>query len=168
MEGSKRCYRDEKTGEIIQCYNIRIATLGALAIIAANIALLYLFISIDNLFAAIASIGIVTFIGVLALADYVSIEHSISTGEMRSAMTASITVVYLVITALTFTRDPSDAAVATTVIQHFTWVMGAVVVFYFGSKGVLQFMEVKAKNEREARRSANQPKPKPKPADKPT
>jgi len=54
------------------------------------------------------------------------------------------------------------------VIQHFTWVMGAVVVFYFGSKGVLQFMEVKAKNEREARRSANQPKPKPKPADKPT
>lgn len=161
MESGKRCYRDEDTGEIIQCYNIRIATLGAIAIIAANIALLYLFMSIDNLFAAIASIGIVTFIGVLALADYVSIEHSISTGEMRSAMTASITVVYLVMVALAFAGNPSDASTASKVIEHFTWVMGIVVIFYFGSKGVLQYIEARnIKDEREAKKKAGKPKPK--------
>jgi len=162
MEGSKRCYRDENTGEIIQCYNIRIATLGAIAIIAANIALLYFFTSIGNLFAAIASIGIVTFIGVLALADYVSIEHSISTGEMRSAMTASITVVYLVIVALAFSGNQDESDTASKVIEHFTWVMGIVVIFYFGSKGVLQYMEArKIKDGGAAKKKAVKPKPNP-------
>jgi len=106
---------------------------------------------IDNTFLALASVGIVTFLGVLALADYVSVEHSVSTGEMRAAMTASITVVYLVMLALTF----SGATLPDSpIIEHFSWVVGVVIVFYFGSKGVLQYIDIM--HRRNQQNSSNQ------------
>lgn len=81
--------------------------------------------------------------------DYVSIEPSISTGEMRSAMTASIVVVYLVVVAFAFSGEAlALTALASTVIQHFTYIVGIVVIFYFGSKAVLQYTET-AKNVKE-------------------
>ncbi len=134
------------------CYSIKIATLGAIAIISVNLALLFVFTRIGGIFMALAGVGIVTFLGVLALADYVSIEPSVSTGEMRSAIASSIVVLYLVVIALTFSGQvPAETAIATTLINNFTWVVGIVVVFYFGSKGVLQYIEltkdVKAKTK---------------------
>jgi len=121
-------------------YDIRVSTLGALAIMIADICLLAVFTYFGNVFLAVASIGIVTFVGVLALADYVSIAPSVSTGEMRSAITASIMVVYMVFAAFAFSGAAfASTALASTVIQNFTYVVGIVVIFYFGSKAVLQY-----------------------------
>ncbi len=144
---TSRRYHKNDAGEILKSYSVRISTLGALAIIASDLALIYYFASIQNFFLAIATVGIVTFIGILALANYVSIDPRISTGEMRSAITASIIVVYLVVIAFSFTDEKNISETAKTVIQHFTWVVGVVVIFYFGSKGVLQYLEAKNKTD---------------------
>lgn len=140
---SKRCYDADGKAMGTLCYDVRIATLGSIAIIIADIVLLYFFYKHDNIFLAIGSVGILTFIGVLTLADYVSVEKSVSTGEMRSAMAASITVVYLVIIAFAVSGKLAINSDVRGVIEHFTWVVGAVVVFYFGSKAVLQYMDVR-------------------------
>ena len=138
---SKRCYdKDDKPVGTV-CYDVRISTLGSVAIIIADIILLYFFYTLDNIFLAIGSVGILTFIGVLTLADYVSVEKSVSTGEMRSAMAASITVVYLVIIAFAVSDKLAINSDIRGVIEHFTWVVGAVIVFYFGSKAVLQYVD---------------------------
>lgn len=125
-------------------YDIRISSLGSIAIMVADICLLTVFTYFGNVFLAIASISVVTFMGILTLADYVSIEPSISTGEMRGAMAGSIMVVYLIVVAFAFSNeDSASTAFASTVVQHLTYVVGIVVVFYFGSKAVLQYIEGK-------------------------
>jgi hypothetical protein len=96
----------------------------------------------NNFFAAIAGMAIVTFIGVLSLADYVSIEPSMSTGEMRSAMAASITVVYLAIQALTVAGEIQVSEASSKILESFSVVMAAVVGFYFGSKAAIQLAEI--------------------------
>lgn len=124
-------------------YSIRASTGGAALLIAINLATLAALTFLGYPFLAIAAVGIITLIGVLALADYVSVEPSVSTGEMRSALSASIVAVYLVVVALAATGGPlasTESAVA--VIQNFTWVVGAVVIFYFGSKAVLQYAQL--------------------------
>ncbi|MGI0023067.1 MAG: hypothetical protein ACRD9Q_09435 [Nitrososphaeraceae archaeon] len=138
---SKRCYDKDGKAMGAVCYDVRISTLGSVAIIIADIILLYFFYTLDNIFLAIGSVGILTFIGVLTLADYVSVEKSVSTGEMRSAMAASITVVYLVIIAFAVGGKLAINSDIRGVIEHFTWVVGAVIVFYFGSKAVLQYVD---------------------------
>lgn len=139
---SKRCYDKDGTGAGKVCYDVRISTLGSAAIIIADIVLLYFFYTDGNIFIAIGSVGVVTFIGVLTLADYVSVEKSISTGEMRSAMAASITVVYLVIMAFAVSGKLAINSDIRGVIEHFTWVVGVVIVFYFGAKAVLQYVDI--------------------------
>jgi hypothetical protein len=150
----RRYYKDKK-GKIIAYYDVWYSTFGALAIMIADICLLTVFIHFGNTFLAIASVGIVTFVGVLALADYVSIEPSVSTGEMRSAITASIMVLYLVFVAYAFTGGAVPSTdLASTAIQNFTYVAGIVVIFYFGSKAVLQYVEAKdqANNSRKTKK----------------
>ena len=125
-------------------YDIRVSTIGAIAIIAVDVFLLVFFsthFGHYNYLIAIGSVGIVTFIGVLCLADYVSIEEGISTGEMRAAITASITSIYVVIVALTFYHPNTSLSSDNPIIKNFTWVMETVVIFYFGSKAVLQYRE---------------------------
>ena len=55
-------------------------------------------------------------------------------------MTAAITVVYLVVIAFTVSGELTINDGVKGVIEHFTWVVGAVIVFYFGSKAVLQYV----------------------------
>jgi hypothetical protein len=125
-------------------YDIRISSLGLLALAIADISLLTAFTYLGNIFLAIASAGIATFIGTLCLADYVSIEPSVSTGEMRGAIAGSIIVVYLIVVSYAFSGVDSAAAILnTTIIQNLTTVVGIVVVFYFGSKAVLQYVKDK-------------------------
>jgi hypothetical protein len=138
-EASIWTHKDPVKGD--RSYNIRTATLGAVAIASVNIILLVMFGS-NNFFAAIAGMAIVTFIGVLSLADYVSIEPSMSTGEMRSAMAASITVVYLAIQALTVAGEIQVSEASSKILESFSVVMAAVVGFYFGSKAAIQLAEI--------------------------
>lgn len=124
-------------------YDLRIATVGACGLIVVNVVLLYYFTTAGNYFLAIASTGVITFVGILSLANYVSIEPSISKEEMRDAITASIVVVYVIMIALEFSGSGTIGDAPKEITDHFTWVVGIVVVFYFGSKGVLHYLDAK-------------------------
>jgi len=109
---------------------------------------------------SIGCIGIVTFIGVLALSNYLSQDPELAKKEMRKAIAASFTLVYLVFLALVvFSEDLlAETELAKTVVGHFTWVVGIIIVFYFGSRSVEEYLKRKeAKEEETKEESAEAP-----------
>ena len=96
---------------------------------------------------SVGSVGVITFLGMLMLANYLSVSPKIDKGEIRKAIATSCFVVYFVLLALvSFTGfDPSDTEVAKTMIGHFSYVVGIVAVFYFGSRPVEEYIKLKEK-----------------------
>ncbi len=113
---------------------------GAFTIVACDIIMLVLAQFLNQFAWTIAGVGVITFVGMLIMANYASQTFGIERGEMRTAITASIIVVYIVlISFLTFTTETlSEQPLATTVIQHFTYVVEIVIIFYFASKAVTE------------------------------
>lgn len=119
--------------------------LGALFIVIYDIGML-IFAQVYNQLAwAIASIGVVTFVGMLILANYADQVFEFGGGEIRTAIASSVVVVYLVLLSfLTFYSGAiPERALATTIVQNFTTVVEIVVIFYFGSKAVTKVYELK-------------------------
>jgi hypothetical protein len=111
-------------------------TLFGCLIILVNVGLLYLGWWKDAQALAIAGVGITTFFGTLSLADYATMKLGYEKGEMRTALTASIIVTYLVIMAhITFSKVP-DPELAKSMTENLRTVVSVVVGFYFGVKGV--------------------------------
>ena len=94
---------------------------------------------------SVGSVGVITFLGMLMLANYLSLSPKIDKGEIRKAIATSCFVVYFVLLALvSFTGfNPSDTEVAKTMIGHFSYVVGIVAVFYFGSRPVEEYIKLK-------------------------
>lgn len=88
---------------------------------------------------SLALIGTVVFFSTLILADYASPDVGVSTGEMRSAMSATVIVVYLVYLAFSLGGKFKPEA---TIVSSFTNLVSIVVVFYFGSKGVIEALKI--------------------------
>ncbi len=122
--------------------------MGAIVIALVNLVAIYGWIIFGkNPAMAVATVGIVTFLGLLPLADYVSppvSPTSVSTGEMRTSITGAIIVVFLVMFALTsFSASPSpEGQLSLSTFQLFKDVVMTVIIFYFGSKGVLQALPI--------------------------
>ncbi len=106
--------------------------------------------------------GIIIFFGVLIISNALSNSNPLSTGEMRKAITVSVVVVYFgllpiftlkgllnlevgsqtVATALNQTSVP-EIAFQDSVIGEFTTLVGAVILFYFGSRTIENYWKYK-------------------------
>ncbi|MCX9015168.1 MAG: hypothetical protein OIN89_10355 [Candidatus Methanoperedens sp.] len=102
------------------------------------IAIVLLFV--DNIAIAVAMIGGIVFFATLAVADYSSADVGVSTGEMRSAISASVIVVYLVVIALSF-GGKFQQTFDYRIIESFTGVVITVIGFYFGSKAAIELLD---------------------------
>lgn len=91
------------------------------------------------------SIGIITFFGILLIANYMSGTSPFDTGEVRKALTGSFVIIYFsLVPLLTFGSLilPADESIK-TIITNFTWIVGAIVIFYFGSRAVEEYVKSK-------------------------
>jgi hypothetical protein len=98
---------------------------------------------------SIGIIGIVTFIGTLKFLNLLSGDAHIEQGEIRKAITISFIVVYFSLLSLVILENFGRfyTGVFQTLIDHFTYLVGIVVVFYFGSRSVEEYL--KNKKERQ-------------------
>ena len=107
---------------------------------------------------SLGCIGIITFIGVLMLTNYLSHDLALAKKEMRKALAASFTMVYLIFLALVVFGESStvETETAKTIVGHFTWVVGVIITFYFGSR----LLEDRKKGvEKETPKTESQDKP---------
>lgn len=97
---------------------------------------------------SIASMGIITFFGILLLVNRLSGSTILDRGEMRKAIAGSFIVVYFSIVGLLIFNGTNvmDTTLAKTIIGHFTYVVGIIIVFYFGSAGVREYLKYKKEN----------------------
>ena len=89
-------------------------------------------------------IGIVTFFGLLLLVNYMSGTSSYDSGELRKAITGSFIVTYLIFVPLisfgTVTIPLIDPISA---VASFTWIVAIVVIFYFVSRAIEEYIKIK-------------------------
>ena len=143
-----------------------------LLVVVADVVVFYVGASNDSpldripLLWSIVGIGIITFFGTLTLANYLSKDSRLDKGEIRKALTASLIVVYFALVSLVTCPECGDleSEFSKQVVEHFTWVIGVIIVFYFGSRVVQEWLKSK-KNESQgatAQGTTTAKKPKPK------
>jgi hypothetical protein len=86
---------------------------------------------------AVSGIGVITFLGILVL-SHRSGHRGFSTGEMRSAMAATFMVVYFTMLGVLMFCYSELPLMAPTLIKNFTYLMGVVIAFYFGSTAAVE------------------------------
>lgn len=117
-----------------------ISILGVLDLVIVPLAITLLGIPMQWLFVAM---GMVTFLGVLLIANYMSGTSPFNTGEIRKAVTVSLITVYLaLVPVITFGIIESPlGAPAQTVVNNFTWLIGAVIVLYFSTRPLEEYIK---------------------------
>lgn len=99
-----------------------------------------------NLGWAVACVGIITFFGMLILTSFVhSSGDYLSKTGIRQAITASFLAIYFSFVALLSFDNPDiqHLELIQPVISHFTYLVGLVVVFYFTSSSVSEYLNLK-------------------------
>ena len=92
-------------------------------------------------------LGTITFFGILLISSYLSGTSPLNTGEIRKAITGSFVIIYFAfmpLVAFGSVNLPDDEPIK-TIITHFTWIVGTIVIFYFISRTVEEY--VKTKNQ---------------------
>lgn len=94
---------------------------------------------------SVGVIGIFTFFGILMFLNYLTGDKNICQGEMRKAITISFIVVYFALLSLSTINNLgiSYTGMFQTMIEHFSYLVGIVVVFYFGSRSVEKYIDTK-------------------------
>lgn len=120
-----------------------ISVLAILDLVIIPLLITLLHIPVEWLF---ITIGIVTFFGILLIANYMSGTSPFDTGEVRKALTGSFIVIYFAFVPLVTFGNISLASAEPikTIITNFTWIVGAIIIFYFGSRAVEEY--IKSKN----------------------
>jgi len=135
------------------------ATVIALLVVALDILALALGTITDAVPIAlsIGCIGVITFVGVLLLTNYLSHDPELAKKEMRKAIAASFTMVYLIFLALIVFGEtsPEQTELAKSILGHFTGVVGAIITFYFGSR----FFEERRKSDKGKEQGGEEVKP---------
>jgi hypothetical protein len=118
-----------------------IMAIGIINLIILPLLTVILGISLQWIF---VGIGIVTFFGILLLVNYMSGSTSYNSGEIRTAITASFVTVYLILLPLISLGSVNITSINPfTTIGYFTWIVGAVVIFYFLSRSIEQYVKIK-------------------------
>ena len=118
-------------------------TIIAIVVCAIDFAVISVGILSNNTALSIAGVGIVTFFGMLIISSYHAIHHPDSKGIMRKAIAGSLIAVYVVILALLLSGkiDYTENEMVITLVEHFSFVIITIIGFYFGTKGVTEFLE---------------------------
>lgn len=111
--------------------------LGAVVVFILIAAVLYF---VPDKAIAVAIVGGIVFFATLAIADYSSPDIGVSTGEMRSAISAAIVVVYILVIAFSL-GGKFVSAIDSKIVDSFSDVVMVVVGFYFGSKGAIELLD---------------------------
>jgi hypothetical protein len=93
---------------------------------------------------ALSGIGVITFLGILVL-SHRSGHRGFSTGEMRSAIAATFMVVYFTMLGILMFFYSHLPPMAPTLVKNFTYLVGVVIAFYFGSTAVVEHATEKYK-----------------------
>jgi hypothetical protein len=94
---------------------------------------------------SIGSVGVITFFGTLMLINQLSESQNVDKGEMRKAMAASFIIVYFALLSLLTNSElgSSNSELSRVIIEHFTYLVGIIIVFYFGSSTVREYINKK-------------------------
>ena len=91
------------------------------------------------------AMGVITFFGIMLIVNYMSGSSPFDTGEIRKALTGSFVVLYFVLVPLvTFGGiTVTQGETVKTILTNFTWIVGAIIIFYFGSRAVEEYVKIK-------------------------
>ena len=96
---------------------------------------------------SVGSIGIITFVGILLYVNYLSNDLELSKREMRKAIAASLIAIYCTLVPLIIFELPeltdTQLGLAKTAIVDFSWIIGAIIAFYFGSRSFDKWVDYK-------------------------
>lgn len=94
------------------------------------------------------SLGVITFFGILLIASYMSGSSPLDTGEVRKAITGAFVVVYFALVPIAAFGGLNLVATESirTLITNFTWIVGIVVILYFGSRAVEEVVKSRRSN----------------------
>jgi len=117
-----------------------ISILGVLDLAVVPLIITLLGIPLQWLF---VSMGLLTLLGIMLIANYMSGTSPFNTGEIRKAVTVSLITVYLaLVPVITFGIIESPlGAPAQTVVNNFTWLIGAVIVLYFSTRPLEEYIK---------------------------
>lgn len=116
-----------------------IGFIGIINLIIIPIIITLLKVPVKDIF---IGIGIITFFGILLLTNYMSGSSSYNTGEIRKAITSAFITVYLIFIPLNIGNTESTSA-----LFYFTILVGVVVVCYFVSRSLEEYMKIKYENK---------------------
>lgn len=96
---------------------------------------------------SVGSMGIITFVGILLHVNYLSNDTELNKREMRKAIAASLIAVYCTLVPLIIFESPkftdTQLDLAETAIVDFSWVIGVIILFYFGSRSIDKWVDYK-------------------------
>jgi hypothetical protein len=117
-----------------------IGILGVLDLVVIPAIITLLAIPLQWIF---VSLGLVTFLGVMLIVNYMSGTSPFNTGEIRKAITVSLITVYLAfvpLMAFGLVIFPGGNS-AQTIVTNFTWLIGAVIVLYFATRPLEEYIK---------------------------
>ncbi|WP_268543919.1 hypothetical protein [Candidatus Nitrosotenuis cloacae] len=127
-----------------------ITSMIAAVIAITDVAVIYVgVIQTGIVYWSIASVGIVTFFGMLIVSSYHARLKPSSRGTMRKSIAGSLISVYLIVLALGITgRFPniSDETLQ-TILEGFSMVIMTIIGFYFGSKGAAEVVAARKESK---------------------
>lgn len=89
---------------------------------------------------AVAAEGVVFFLGVLMLGHFTALETGRAESAMRHAIAAGFFASYVTLLGLySFIEEFTQAELARTLVNNFTYLMGIIVAFYFGSTALVEY-----------------------------
>jgi len=94
------------------------------------------------------SIGLVTFFGIMLITNYMSGTSPFNTGEIRKSIITSLTIVYLAFVPLISFGifESSLGTSAQPIVNNFTWLIAAVIVLYFSTRPIEEYIKKVNKN----------------------
>ncbi|MHC1563752.1 MAG: hypothetical protein ACXQTF_00295 [Candidatus Hecatellaceae archaeon] len=110
-----------------------------LALLAAGALLAKTFHAI--LILVVAGVGLVSFFGVLIIANFLSEEPNLNKGEMRKALTSSLILSFLTLMSVVAFVEVSSMDTAKTLIETFKWIVITIIAFYFGTRTIKEARE---------------------------
>jgi hypothetical protein len=118
-----------------------ISVLGVLDLVVVPVIIKLLGIPLYWIF---VSMGLVTFLGILLIVNYMSGTSPFNTGEIRKALTVSLVTVYLAIVPLmTFGMITLPLGTsAQTVVTNFTWLIAVIIVLYFTTRPIEDYIKI--------------------------
>ncbi len=115
-----------------------IVFLGFLDLVVIPVIIILLSIPLQWIF---VSLGLVTFLGIMLIVNYMSGTSPFNTGEIRKAITVSLLTVYLAFVPLmALGMVTSPLGNSQIIVTNFTWLMGAVIVVYFSTRSLEEYI----------------------------